>query len=135
MGLKQVSQTSSRWWSRILGKPLLKANQKLSFIVAIIVLIILVPRKSREHPTPTFPGRPLKILLNHPEDVPIWRPGDVTKWRPREVLIWHCKGRDVLGRLTQDLSRTFSRTFSGRQLEDLENKSLGHCGGSSAGCL
>ena len=79
MGLKQVSQTSSRWSSRILGKPLLKANQKLSFIVAIIVLIILVPRKPQEHSTPTFPGRPLKIPLNHPEDVPIWRPGAVTK--------------------------------------------------------
>ena len=28
------------------------------------------------------PGRPLKILMDRPGDVPIWRPGDVPIWRP-----------------------------------------------------
>ena len=38
---------------------------------------MLVPRTSRRLPTPTPLGRSLKILFDHPGDVPICRPGDV----------------------------------------------------------
>ena len=75
----------------------------------------LVPRTSRGRSPPTSPGRPLKILFDHPGDVPNWHPRGVSKWRPGDVLIW--RPRDVSGRLIQDVSRT----FSGRPLDDLEN--------------
>ena len=73
---------------------------------------ILVTRTFQGCPTPTSPGRPLKILFDHPGDIPIWRPGDILKWRPGDVLIW--RSRDVPGRLICDVPRT----FSGRPLED-----------------
>ena len=38
---------------------------------------ILIPRTSRGRPPSTSPGRSLKLLFNHPGDVPIWRPWDV----------------------------------------------------------
>ena len=71
----------------------------------------LVPRTSQGRRTPTSPGRPLKILFDHPGniqiwrlgDVPTWRPGDVLKWRPGNVLIW--RSWDVPGRLNRDLPR------------------------------
>ena len=49
---------------------------------------ILVPKTFWGRSPPTSPGRSLKILFDHPGDVPIWRPEDVLKWRPRDVLIW-----------------------------------------------
>ena len=76
---------------------------------------IVVPRTSRGRPPPKSPGRPLKIVFDRPRDVPIWRPGNVLKWRPGDVRIWRSK--DVLGRLIQDVPRT----FSGRSLEDLQS--------------
>ena len=42
----------------------------------------LVPRTP---PPPTSPGRPLKILFDHPRDVPKWRPGDFLIWCPKNV--------------------------------------------------
>ena len=48
---------------------------------------ILVPKMSRGRPSPTSPGRPLKILFDRPGYVPIWHPGDVLNWRPGDVLI------------------------------------------------
>ena len=68
---------------------------------------ILVPRTSRQRPPPTSPGRPLKILFDHPGDVPIWLRGDVLIWR----------SRDVPGRLFRDVPRK----FSGHPLEDLQS--------------
>ena len=64
-----------------------------------------VPRTS----PPMSPGRPIKILFDHPGDVPIWRPrdvliwrpGDVLKWGPGDVLIWRL--RDVPGSLIRDV--------------------------------
>ena len=54
------------------------------FFIALVVLAltlrsqqILVPRTSLGRPLPTSPGRPLKILFDHPVDVPNWRPEDV----------------------------------------------------------
>ena len=47
---------------------------------------MLVARTSRGRPPPASPGRPLKILFDHPRDVPIWRPGDVLIWRSRKSL-------------------------------------------------
>ena len=38
---------------------------------------ILIPRTSHRRPPSTSPGRSLKLLFNHPGDVPIWRPWDV----------------------------------------------------------
>ena len=91
---------------------------------------ILSPRTSRRHPPPTSPGGILKVLFDHPRDVPnwrpgdllIWRPGDVSKWCPWDALIW--RSRDVPGRLIRDVPRT----FSGRPLDDLGNMSYGRCG-------
>ena len=76
---------------------------------------ILVPRMSQGRPPPTSPGRPLKILFDHPGDVPNWRPGDVLiwhpgnvlKWSPGAVLIWRI--RDVPKRLIRDVPRTSPR--------------------------
>ena len=76
---------------------------------------IWVFRTSRGRPPPTFTGRPLKILCDHPGDVLIWRPRDVPICHPGDVLIWH--SRDVPGRLIRDVPRT----FSGRPLEDLQS--------------
>ena len=86
-----------------------------SFIKPIPSRQILVSRTSRGRPPPTSPGHPLKILFDRPGDVPSWRPGDVLKWRPGDVLIW--RSRDVPGRLIRDVTRT----FSGRNLEDLQS--------------
>ena len=69
------------------------------------------PGQSQGRRTPTSPGRPLKILFDHPGniqiwrlgDVPTWRPGDVLKWRPGNVLIW--RSWDVPGRFNRDLPR------------------------------
>ena len=46
---------------------------------------ILVPRTSRGRPSPTSPGRPLKILFVHPGDVP-----NLTSWGRPEMT---SKGR------------------------------------------
>ena len=76
---------------------------------------ILVPRTSPRRPSPTSPGRPLKVLFYHPGEVPIWRPRKVLKWHPGDALIWRL--RDVPGSLIRDVPRT----FSGLPLEDLQN--------------
>ena len=73
------------------------------------------PKNIGPRPPPTSAGRLLKILFDHPRDVPIWRPRDVLKWRPGDVLIW--RSRDVPGRLIRDVPRT----FSGHPLEDFES--------------
>ena len=84
---------------------------------------ILVPWMSLGCPPLTPPWRPLKILFDHPGDVPnwrlgdvpIWRPGDVSKWRPGDVLIWRqgdvliWRPRDVLERQFRDVLRTSPR--------------------------
>ena len=73
------------------------------------------PGHPKNVPSQTLPGRPLKILFDHPEDVPIWRRRDVWKWLPGDVLIW--RSRDVPGRFIRDVPRMFSR----RPLEDLRS--------------
>ena len=75
---------------------------------------ILFPRTSWWRPTPTSPGRPLKILFDRPGnvpnwrpwDVPIWRPGDVLKWHPVDIIIW--RSSKFHGRLIQDIPRMLS---------------------------
>ena len=58
----------------------------------------------------------IKILFDHPGDIPNWPLGDVLEWCPRNVLIW--RPWDVSGRLIWDIPRR----FSGRPLDVLENK-------------
>ena len=67
---------------------------------------ILVPRMFWGRPPPTFPGRSLKILFDHPGEVTIWRSRDVLVWRPGDVLIW--RPRDVPERFIRDVPKTFS---------------------------
>ena len=65
------------------------------------------------------PGRPIDVPLQRPRHVLIWRPWDVPIWHPEDIqgtfLIW-CS-RDVPGRLSGDVSRT----FSGRPVENLQS--------------
>ena len=53
--------------------------------IKLISRHILVPRTYQGRPPSTSPGRPLRILFDHPGDVPIWRPADVLIWRSRDV--------------------------------------------------
>ena len=46
-------------------------NQATAFTITDPSEQVLVPTTSGGCPPPTFPGRPLKILLDHTGDVPI----------------------------------------------------------------
>ena len=67
---------------------------------------------SRGPPTPTSPGRPLKILFDRSGDVPTWRTGKVPIWVRRDILKW--RSGDVLIWLSRDVSGNLIRTYLGR---------------------
>ena len=73
--------------------------------------IIFRSKNYSERSPPTSPGCPVRILFDHPKDVPIWRSTDVLKWRSKDVLIWRpwsAPGKGDLGR-RQDVLRTSPR--------------------------
>ena len=76
---------------------------------------ILVPMTSWGLPSWTSPGRPPKDPIWPSLGCPKLTFGGVLKRGPGDVLIW--RSRDVPGRLTRDVHRTFSE----RPLDDLES--------------
>ena len=64
---------------------------------------ILIPRTSRGRPLPTSLERLLKILFNHPEDVPIWRPKSTSQGRPLQKGFQHFPWRIFRVRLRDDV--------------------------------
>ena len=67
------------------------------------------------------PESPLKILFDHPGDVPIWRPKDILIWCPGEVP-------------NQPPWKVHWKTFSGRLLGDFQRSSFRYDVGSSIRC-
>ena len=71
---------------------------------------ILVPRKSRVCLSPTFPGRPIKILFEHHGEVPIWHP-EMTSKGCLNLTFKGCSWEVDSGR-PQDVHRTSCKRSS-----------------------